>query len=94
MRRLRTQESECFNKFFELIQKEAKKRGLVFLADAGDVHEEKVGDLECEDMFGWLIPISMADDFEKMFINNTVPDEWDDLRVLQIGIKIQTGILS
>ena len=60
MQGLRTQESDKFNKFFSLIQDEAKKHNAIFFADAGDGHDLETPELECEDMMGWLIPVVRA----------------------------------
>ena len=70
MRGLRTQESEKFNKFFALIQEEAEKRNSVFFADCGqgDVFEDE--NFECENLCGWMIPVSEANEFEPLFMKD------------------------
>ncbi len=71
MRGLRTQESEKFNKFFALIQEEAKKSSSVFFVDCGqgDVFEDE--NIECENLCGWLIPAGKVDEFEPLFMKNS-----------------------
>lgn len=79
MRGLRTQESKKFNRFFQMIQDEAAKIQSVFFADCGEGNDLVTDTLECEDMRGWLIPDAQADEFEKIFLNSDVGDEWLDL---------------
>lgn len=78
MRGLRTQESEKFNKFFQMIQDEASKSDSIFFADCGEGNDIETADIECEDMRGWLIPKTQADTFEPLFLKHEVGDEWLD----------------
>lgn len=78
MRGLRTQESEKFNKFFQMIQDKAAESDSVFFADCGEGNDIVLDDLEGEDMRGWLIPASQADGFEPLFLKHKVGDEWLD----------------
>ena len=64
MRGLRTQESDKFCRFFQLIQDEASKQNAVFFAFAGEGRDINLPDMEGEDMSGWLIPQDKADEFE------------------------------
>lgn len=77
---LRTQESEKFEKFFSIVQTEARKKGCVFFGDAGQGKVFENEQIECEDLCGWLVPITDADEFQKLFEEDS--DElhnYDDL---------------
>ena len=75
---LRTQESVKFNRFFELIQAEAKKQNATFFADAGDGNEFETPTLEGENMMGWLIPDDKVKEFEPVWESSDVDDDWTD----------------
>jgi len=75
---LRTQESDKFYRFFELIQQEAEKKGCIFFAEAGDGHDYVSNTLECEDMMGWLIPKEKINEFEPLWEKDQVPELWSD----------------
>ncbi len=74
---LRTCEGKKFEKFFELVQQEAKKKGGVFFADCGEGNEFSNDHMEGENLSGWLIPIEIAEEFEKEFLEKTDPEGWD-----------------
>lgn len=78
MQGLRTQESAKFNKFFELIQTEAKRKNSVFFADAGDGNDFETPTMEGENMMGWLIPADKAPEFEPLWASSKVDDTWTD----------------
>lgn len=78
---LRTQESEKFNIFFEMVQNVARKAKKVFFLDAGDGNEFLTDEMEGEDLLGWLIPEDQADEFESAFKEFKELDEWDDYYV-------------
>lgn len=78
MQGLRTQESAKFDRFFELIQKEAEKQGKIFFADAGDGNDFETETMEGEEMMGWLIPKEKAKEFEPMWKDSKVNDSWTD----------------
>ena len=76
---LRTCESEKFERFFEIVQKEAHKKGAVFFLDSGEGHMFENEDMEYEDLRGWLIPISRANEFAKEYLESfDDPDGWED----------------
>lgn len=54
-----------FDAFMEIVQSEARKKGARFFISSGEGHELITETLECEDLFGWLIPL----DREKEFIS-------------------------
>ena len=78
IRGIRTEENEAFCNYFRIVQKEAEKQGCFYFADCGEGHELFMEQLEGENLSGWLIPIEKADVFEKFFLDNNVPDEWDE----------------
>lgn len=78
MRGLRTQESVKFNAFFALIQTEAGKENSVFFADAGDGNVIETQSMECEEMMGWLVPNDQVEQFEPIWNEDAVDDDWTD----------------
>lgn len=70
MRGLCTLETEKFKNFFALVQEEAKKQDAVFFLESGDGNDYECGDLDCADLFGWLIPKADADRFEAIWKKN------------------------
>ena len=79
MKGLRTLENDKFNKFFELVQKEAKKQDSVFFLDCGGGNLFENASFECEDLFGWLIPQEKVNEFENLFLNQSSKQhEFDD----------------
>ncbi len=78
MQGLKTQESDKFNRFWELVQAEAARQNKVFFADCGEGHILETPVIECEDMRGWLIPKEKAKEFEKEWQQDKVSDEWTD----------------
>ncbi len=76
---LRTCEGEKFERFFELVQKEALKQGKVFFLDSGEGHDFDNGFMEGENISGWLIPTEKADEFEKEYMKiHDDPEGWYD----------------
>ena len=64
-----------------MIQSAAEAKGAVFFADAGDGNDFETPTLEGEDMMGWLIPTDKANEFEPMWEQSDVSDEWSDFFV-------------
>ena len=75
---LRTQETQKFNRFFELIQAEAEKWDAVFFADAGDGNDFETDTMEGEDMMGWLIPKAKVKEFQPLWEKSKVDEKWSD----------------
>lgn len=94
MKGLRTQEDAKFERFFALIQEFAEKQGAVFFLDNGDGRDLILDDMEGEDLSGWLIPLSKADEFERTWKENEIiGDEWDEFFVFAVwknngGLKV------
>lgn len=78
MKGLRTQESDKFNVFWDLVQREAKKQGMFFFADCGEGHDFETDDMEGEDFCGWLVPVDKIKEFEAEWEQHNVSDEWID----------------
>ena len=82
MRGLRTQEGEKFERFFELVQKEALKRGCVFFLNSGEGHIFENEDMVFSDLNGWLIPAEKAEEFNKKYMDwqedSEDLEDWDD----------------
>ena len=78
---MKTQESEKFNRFFALVQAEAKKHNAVFFADAGDGNDFETSTMEGENIMGWLIPADRAEEFETLWRKSEVDDKWTDFFV-------------
>ena len=64
-----------------MIQSAAEAKGAVFFADAGDGNDFETPTLEGENMMGWLIPTDKANEFEPMWEQSDVSDEWSDFFV-------------
>ena len=62
---LRTNESEKFVRFFEVVQEFASKNNCVFYLDAGDGRDFEDNCFEGEDLMGWLIPKENAEVFDR-----------------------------
>lgn len=73
---LRTNESDKFIRFFEIVQVAAQKQGCVYYLDAGDGRDFENDEYEGEDLMGWLIPLEEVHKFEKEWNRGDVSDEW------------------
>jgi hypothetical protein len=76
MRGLRTQESDKFNVYFELVQAKAKALNKVFFLDSGEGRDFSTENMEGEDLSGWLVPENQADEFEKQWIKFANLEDW------------------
>lgn len=77
MQGLRTQENAEFLKFFECVQKEAEKLGKVFFLDFGQCDDTAFQGMETDRLFGWLVPTEKAEEFNRLFLNDNIAEEWD-----------------
>jgi len=81
MQGLKMQQNEEFLRFFKIVQEEAEKKESIFFLSTGEGHLEKIGEIEAEDLSGWLIPKEKAKVFsdkwekDRSFENL---DEWGD----------------
>ena len=76
MRGIKSQESHEFLRYFALIKSAAAQQSAVFFAQAGDGHDHKTPDMECEDMMGWLIPNGIVSIFEPIWNAGDPDDSW------------------
>ncbi len=77
MQGLRTQESIKFLEFFECVQKEAENLGKVFFLDFGQCDGTTFQGMETDRLFGWLVPKEKAEEFNRLFLNDNIAEEWD-----------------
>lgn len=78
MRGLRTQESEKFNRFWQLVQDTAAKKGCVFFGENGEGKDFETDTMEGENFCGWLIPERNTAAFESEWERNSVSEQWVD----------------
>jgi len=76
MRGLKYPESEKFENYFTLVQATMYKANCVFFLDAGDGNEFETDALEGENLLGWAIPITMADEFEAKWLAGESVEEY------------------
>ena len=96
MRELRTQESSKFERFFEIVREEARRHNAVFFCDCGEGRDIITDSIEGEDLSGWLIPISDADNFEKVFKMNSRSafDDWAEFICFAIWSQTEDGTIN
>ena len=93
MRGLKTQETPKFVKFFsEVVQREAMRQGSIFFLEAGDGREFENEEIEGEDLQGWLVPLQMADQFEKRWREGVIEEKWMEFFCWAIWKKDTQGI--
>lgn len=80
MRGLRTQEGSDFERFFKIVQKEAKRLGGVFFSETGEGRDLDLEGISVCDLAGWLVPFDQADEFEKLYLGRKDKEIWDDDR--------------
>lgn len=75
----RDTQDEKFMRYFEIVQRAANKQGCVFFCDSGESHE-LINDLfDGEDLSGWLVPASEAEEFNERYLDWNVGEESDEL---------------
>lgn len=78
MRGLRTQETNKFRAYMELVQNKASEKDCVFFMESGDGNDFETDSMEGENLQGWLIPFDKADVFEEVWKNKKEDDEYVD----------------
>lgn len=79
MRGLKTQERAAFERYFAVVQENAKQESAVFFLFAGEGHEAEEAGMELMDLSGWKIPQSEADRFETVWKTHAGElEEWED----------------
>ncbi|MBR4204459.1 MAG: hypothetical protein IKQ92_03185 [Clostridia bacterium] len=68
----------AFERYFSLVREKAQSLNSVFFLQAGDGHELEEDDMQGEDLWGWLIPISLADRFENLWAHGYREGDWDE----------------
>ena len=80
MRGLRKNEGAKFEKYFAIIEDEAKKLGGVFFSETGEGRDLDLEDIEVCDLGGWLVPFDQADEFEALYLGRKDKEIWDNDR--------------
>ena len=80
MRWLRTNEGAKFEKYFAIIEEEAKRLGGVFFSETGEGRDLDLEDIEVCDLAGWLVPFDQADEFEALYLCGKDKEIWDSDR--------------
>ena len=80
MRGLRTNEGAKFEKYFAIIEEEAKRLGGVFVSETGEGRDLDLEDIEVCDLAGWLVPFDQADEFEALYLGRKDKEIWDSDR--------------
>ena len=80
MRGLRTNEEAKFEKYFAIIEEEAKRLGGVFFSETGEGRDLDLEDIEVCDLAGWLVPFDQADEFEALYLARKDKEIWDSDR--------------
>ncbi|EHO48231.1 hypothetical protein HMPREF9099_03116 [Lachnospiraceae bacterium oral taxon 082 str. F0431] len=80
MRGLRTNEGAKFEKYFAIIEEEAKRLGGVFFSETGEGRDLDLEDIEVCDLAGWLVPFDQADEFEALYLDREDKEIWDSDR--------------
>ena len=80
MRGLRTNEGAKFEKYFAIIEEEAKRLGGVFFSETGEGRDLDLVDIEVCDLAGWLVPFDQADEFEALYLGRKDKEIWDSDR--------------
>lgn len=78
MQGLKTQGSDKFRKFWNIVQSTANKQNKRFFMDCGEGREIMLEDIEGEDIRGWLIPFEQVEKFEKEWNRNEISNRWID----------------
>ena len=86
-----------FLKFFDVVQREAKKQGAVFFLECEEGNEGTVDNIKCMNFTGWLIPNKFAKSFNDLFLSycDAVDDDkWDKFCVAEEWSKNDEGELT
>ena len=73
---------EPFLRFFSIVQGAASDVGCTFFLDSGDDHDMVTADLDCQDLWGWLVPDSGARAFETAWLDREDMSRFSDMFVL------------
>lgn len=73
LRTQRDNDDKEFCRFFEVVQQAASEQGCVFFLDTAECRMGTIGDIDCEELSGWLVPNEKVDDFKKVW------EAWGDV---------------
>ena len=95
----KTQESQKFNRFWQLVQDTAGRSGCVFFGFAGEGRDFETTEMEGEDFSGWLVPLDNATAFEKFWKKSSINNEkleskFPHVKFLFAIWKINNGAIS
>ena len=93
MRGLRTQESNEFGRFFTVVQHAAEELNCVFFLDCGEGNDCNIGDMQGEELSGWLIPQSRAKSFGIEWLKCSESERWNEFYTFAIW-HTDNGVLS
>ena len=80
MQGLRTDECEKFEKYFAIIQEDAKRLGGVFFMESEEGKNLYLEDIEVCDAGGWLVPFDEVEKFEPLYLAGKDRILWDEDR--------------
>ena len=92
MRGLKTQEGIKFERFFNIVQKEAAKQDAVFFLGCGEGRDLSTNEMEGEDLMGWFIPEADASIFEIEWEKEDISERWNNFVRFAIWKKDDKGI--
>ena len=78
MRGLKYPETVKFQNYFSMVQGTMYKSNCVFFLEAGEGNEFETENLEGENLTGWVIPMTLADEFEARWLADECLTEYDD----------------
>ena len=73
-------ENNDIEKYFAIIEEEAKRLGGVFFSETGEGRDLDLEDIEVCDLAGWLVPFDQADEFEALYLDRKDKEIWDSDR--------------
>ncbi|MDR0854407.1 MAG: hypothetical protein LBN34_08550 [Clostridiales Family XIII bacterium] len=76
MQGLKTQETLSFKNYWEIVQAKASSSDSIFFLDAGDGRSITIGNVEAEDVYGYLIPKAISKKFEALWISECDLEEY------------------
>ena len=92
MQGLRKREDSRFERFFALVQEQAKRENCIFFLDCGEGRDFSSEMMEGEDLSGWLIPTPIAAKFERQFLKDEIAEEWTKYVAFAIWEETTVGI--
>ena len=91
MRGLREKAGKKFEAYFVKVQEAAAKKGCVYFCDTTEGNAFSDGEMEGENLAGWLVPEAEADAFEKDFLDEEIDMKWDSAYHFALWKKEKDG---